>query len=99
MVIVGTLAWWRFFLRSGARAKYEWPTATSTLRRRVRSRTVTLPRVTVVVVPAHVSVTLHFVPRTVAVEFVSSEHLREGQLTAALQEGADVATASRSTSG
>src|SRR3954452_13117747 len=40
-----------------------------TLRRSPRSRTTTLPCVTEVFVPAHVSVTLHFVPRTVAVEF------------------------------
>src|SRR3954447_21878322 len=49
-----------------ARAKYLWPALTILFFLKPKSRTSTAPRVTVVSVPAHVSVMDHFVPRTVA---------------------------------
>ena len=42
------------------------PAATTTVLFRTRSRTVTVPRATRVRVPAQLSLTSHFVPRTVA---------------------------------
>jgi len=48
------------------RARYCFPARTTTFLRRLKSRTSTDPCVTRVIVPRHVSVTTHLVPRTVA---------------------------------
>src|SRR3954454_7458991 len=50
----------------GARAKYLWCAFTVTFLRSLKSRTVTVPRLTLVRVPAHVSFIVKAVPRTVA---------------------------------
>src|SRR5215208_4575961 len=50
----------------GARAKYFWPFLTVTVFFFTKSRTLTVPCLTEVVVPAQVSLVSHWVPRTVA---------------------------------
>src|SRR5580704_4377316 len=50
----------------GPRARYDWPVKRVIVLRRMKSRTVTTPRLTCVSVPSHWFFTLQTVPRTVA---------------------------------